>query len=144
MNPHESRMGIVQLVTDYKMSSISMISEQLGIDENTTREYLQELVNEGELKGFLTEDGCRFFKSDAQITSAPIVGLHQELIQETYDTRLGKLIFLSGIVLIVLGQTFIRIFGNNPITLGLGEVLVIFGYAALIGGLVYTGVRIQE
>ena len=141
MNPQDTRIGLTRLVAEQNMSSVTMISEQLGIDEDLTRVYLQELVETGELKGYITEDGSRFFKSDVHMTSAPIVALHEEWIPETHDTRLGKIIFVVGIVLIVIGQAGPRILVRDPLSVGFGAALAMIGFVILLGGLASLGCR---
>ena len=118
-----------------------MISEHLGIDEDTARVYLQELVDNGELHGYITEDGSRFFKSDVHVTSAPIVGSHEDWIPETHDSKLGKIIFAVGIALIVTGQAIPRMLVNDPLSLGFGAALTMIGFVALLGGLANIGCR---
>ena len=141
MNPQDTRMGLTRLVAEQNMSSVTMISEHLGIDEDTARVYIQELVETGKLKGYITEDGSRFFKSDVHLTSAPIVAAHEEWIPETHDTKIGKIVFVAGIALVVIGQAVPRIFVSDPLSLGLGAALAMIGFVTLLGGLANVGCR---
>ena len=93
-----------ELVAHGKMSSIEMISEQVGADEETTRDVLQELVEEGSISGVLSEDGTRFYSTDLRRTTAPIVP-HDEYVlkNDVHDSKQGKIIAVTGIILLILG-----------------------------------------
>lgn len=143
MNPQDTRMGLTRLVAEQNMSSVTMISEELGIDEDTARVYLQDLVEKGELSGYITEDGSRFFKRDVHMTSAPIVASHEEWIPETHDTKLGKVIFVVGIALVIAGQAVPRLLVND-FSIGMGAALAMLGFVALLGGLASIGCRDSE
>lgn len=141
MNLQDTRMGLTRLVAEQNMSSVSMISEQLGIDEDTARDYLQDLVEQGELEGYITEDGSRFFKSEVHMTSAPIVALNEDWTPETHETKYGKIIFVFGLALIIAGQVVPRILVNDSLSLGIGAALAMIGFIALLGGLASIGSR---
>ena len=141
MNPQDTRMGLTQLVAEQNMSSVTMISEQLGIDEDTTRAYLHQLVETGELKGYITEDGSRFFKSEVHLTSAPVIASHEDWIPESHDTKSGKIIFVLGLALIMAGQAVPRLLINDPFSIGVGAALAMIGFVTLLGGLASIGCK---
>jgi len=96
------------LVALDKISSIEMISEQIGADEETTREWLSELVEEGSISGTLSEDGARFYSSDLKVSTAPIVA-HEELLakKKSIKSYHAKLLAITGIIMLILG-TIVR------------------------------------
>jgi hypothetical protein len=144
MNSQDTRMGLTKLVTEQNMSSVTILSEYLGIDEDTARVYLQDLVETGELKGYITEDGSRFFKSDVRVTSAPIVSSHDDWNPETHDTKIGKIIFVTGIAFLATGQVLPRLFSSEDLNVGLGAALAMFGFVVILVGLANLGCKDSE
>ena len=91
-----------------KISSIEMISEQIEADEETTREWLHELVEEGSISGTLSEDGTRFFTSELKVSTAPIVPHEEHISQRKFiKSYHAKLLAITGIIMLILG-TIVR------------------------------------
>ncbi len=102
---NDTKLKLHDLVSIYKMSSIEMISEQIGLDEETTKEYLQELVEEGSISGSISADGTRFFLSGITISSTPTVP-HEEIPMVTgfHSSRQALAITLTGLIMIIAGS----------------------------------------
>lgn len=72
----EEKEKLVRLILDEDISSILLLSEKLGLDGDAIRNLLEQLVQEGALNGYLTEDGKRFFRRDVEVSHKPII--HRE------------------------------------------------------------------
>jgi hypothetical protein len=131
-----NRVGLVKLV-ESNVSSIDMLSSQLGISLEETQKMLMDLVEEGKLAGKLTADGSRFFKSDVKTSDAPTIASAPELEIQKQDTRPGIFIMLSGIVLFVLGNLLVNMTVEFEILWSLGSALLFAGPLVLIAGLFY-------
>ncbi len=132
---HDTKLRLHDLVTFSKISSIELISEQIGIDEETIKEFLQDLVDEGSIIGTLTEDGKRFYLSDVKISTAPIV-THEEYATkpQVKTTKHAKVISLTGIVMMVLGS-ILRSFVAIDIRFdNVGTAVFMLGIVVLVVG----------
>ena len=63
---------LYQIVAENKISSLDMMSDIIGTDEELVRSVLEELVDEGALEGSFTPDGQRFFLTEVTVSTAPL------------------------------------------------------------------------
>jgi len=132
-----TREKLVHLINIDDLSSVQMFSGDLGISQEEVRILLTELTDEGTLKGYLTEDGKRYFKRDTKISEAPVIP-REETVPDflKFDTRPGKIAAVFGLVLAAIGA-----YGTRP-----GKIAAVFGLVlAAIGayGLVNAGDNLQ-
>ena len=101
--PIDLKTRLYQLVAENKMSSLDMISDMVGTDEEMVRAILEELVEDGNLSGSFTEDGQRFFLSEVSVSSAPRAAMQDKGYEiERADTRKGRIILLTGLVMMII------------------------------------------
>ena len=60
----EKKDELIHLIMDENVSAIQTIVEELSLSSDEVIELISKLLETGELKGTLAEDGQRFFKSD--------------------------------------------------------------------------------
>ena len=95
---------LYQIVAENKISSLSMICDMVGAEEEQTRSIIEELVDEGTLEGSFTSDGQRFFLSEVKVSNAPLAPIKDEgYMIEKADTRQGKMVLLTGLVMMIAG-----------------------------------------
>lgn len=126
---------LVELIQG-NVSSVEFISEELGLTEEETGTILTELILDGTIKGSLTEDGSRFFRSDTKKSTLPQGVIEQDYELKYPDTRLGKIVTIVGLAMFIVGQFFPNAtWGAGDTLADIGSSIVIFGLAVFIGGL---------
>ena len=102
--PIDLKTRLYQIVAENKISSLDMMSDMVETDEELIRSALEELIDEGTLKGSFTTDGQRFFLSDVNVSTAPIAETKDYgYVIEVADTRNGRLVLISGLVMMIAG-----------------------------------------
>ncbi len=118
-----------------RVSSLEMLSTLTGLDENDVRDTIEELVEDGSLAGSFTDDGKRFFLSDVKTSIAPVVGVKDQGLEiARADTKIAKLVGLTGFLMLILGQVFRSLVGLDARFDTLGTVLFMLGLGVLIAG----------
>ncbi|MFW9908231.1 MAG: hypothetical protein ACFFEF_06620 [Candidatus Thorarchaeota archaeon] len=117
------------------LSSIKMIAEQLETSDEIVLELVAELIEERVVKGSISPDGSRFFRSDLGTPD-----LSQEAIQEEPEPAkssllIPKLITLVGASLFVAGQVLIRMVAEEVPLHNSAGAMVFLGMFTFIGGL---------
>jgi hypothetical protein len=125
---------VYQVVTQHRITSLEMIAQRAGLDEDATRVALQELVEDGSLTGVVSDDGMRFFMSDVRTSKAPVALKHEEYEIEKADTKLGKSVFIAGIVTMIAGYVVRGFVGIQPILEHVGSGILFIGMAVLVAG----------
>jgi len=133
--PIDLKNRLYQIVAENKISSLSMMRDIAGIDEAQIRSALEELAEEGTLDGTFTSDGERFFLSEVTFSNAPITSTKDEgYVIEYAESKVPKLVFLSGIVIMVVGYIVQGLMAHLETREDIGAVVSIVGLAVLIVG----------
>jgi hypothetical protein len=132
--PIDMKTILYQIIAENKVSSLRMISDMVGTDDEQTRSMIEELVGEGALEGSFTSDGQRFFLSDVEVSTAPLAPTKDQGYDiEKADTKQGKLVLISGIVMMIVGyivRGFTFLFeiagqvGTGTLMLGLAVLII--------------------
>ena len=123
------------IITEMKISSLSMISEMVASNEEQTKTLLEELVEEGTLEGSFTDDGNRFFLSDVRVSTAPTVPTKVRGFQpKKVETRNGKLVLTSGLVMMIAGYLMRALNVFNVMFENAGVAFIMIGLMILIAG----------
>jgi len=119
-----------------------MFSGELGISQEEVRILLTELTEEGTLKGYLTEDGKRYFKRDTKISEAPVIP-REETVPDflKFDTRPGKIAAVFGLVLAAIGAYGLVNAGDNLQMENFSAVLTLIGAVVAMAGGFYLTMR---
>ena len=131
------KRSLTNIVNETGLSSIEVMSEQLGIHDELTSELLKDLVDQGAISGHLTDDGSRFFRTDVKQSDAPVVIPNQELDVNTADRGYGIYIPIAGIVIFIVGQILHNTIGQLETYWNMTSGVVMGGLIILILGLVY-------
>ncbi|MHA1587840.1 MAG: hypothetical protein ACTSV9_03575 [Candidatus Thorarchaeota archaeon] len=133
---------LVHLVNVDDLSSVQMFGGELGISQEEVRTLLTELTGEGTLKGYLTEDGKRYFKRDAKISEAPVIP-REETVPDflKFDTRPGKIAAVFGLVLAAIGAYGVVNAGDNLQMESFSAALALIGAVVAIAGGFYLTMR---
>jgi hypothetical protein len=131
---------LYQVIAENKISSLSMICDMVGAEEEQTRSIIEELVDEGTLEGSFTSDGQRFFLSEVKVSTAPLAPIKDEgYVIKKANTRQGKMVLLSGLVMMIAGYITRGLISISEIAGQIGTALLMVGLAVLAAGwLMYT------
>lgn len=133
--PIDMKTRLYTLVAEHKMSSLDKISGMVGTDEEEVRSMLKELVDDGNLKGFFTEDGQRFFLSEVRVSSAPVADTKDKGYEVARgDTRNGRIVLISGLMTLIVGYIFrgLTLYGNSMESIG--SAVFMMGLGVLLAG----------
>ncbi len=134
-NPKDMKNQLYQIVEDNKISSISMMSDLSGINENQIRSILEELVTEGILAGSFTSDGQRFFLSEVKVSTAPFAPTKDEgYTIERRNTKTSKLVFMTGLVMIITGYAVRSLMAISEMLEPIGVGIIMTGLVVLVVG----------
>ncbi|MGY5875592.1 MAG: hypothetical protein RTU30_07590 [Candidatus Thorarchaeota archaeon] len=137
-DPTQLKDNLREIVEHSNMSSIEMISEALGTDEEQTTDLLLELVEDGILSGHLTEDGTRFYRSDVKTSDAPVSAVIDDLVFEQRERGNSFYVPLAGLIVFIAGQIIHQVFGHIENLYGVTSGIVMGGLILLVLGLIYV------
>lgn len=130
----DSYSKIVYLVEN-NVSSVDMISESLQLNPEEIRGILAKLAQEGRIKGHLTADGSRFFKSELKISDAPRMESMEGLEIPKTNTKPGLLVIVLGFVAYAIGNFLVRLGGEQSFLWGLGGAITLAGPIIILVGM---------
>ncbi len=133
---------LVHLVNVDDLSSVQMMSSDLGIAEEEVRIFLTELTQEGTLNGHLTENGERYFKRDAKVSEAPVIHREKEVPDfMKFDTRPGRIAAIFGLALAAIGVYGLVNAGDNLQMENFSAALTLIGAIVTVAGFFYLTMR---
>ncbi|MFX1368523.1 MAG: hypothetical protein ACFFAY_08005 [Promethearchaeota archaeon] len=130
----DSYSKIVHLV-ESNVSSVDMISETLQLSPEEIREILAKLAQEGRIKGHLTTDGSRFFKSELRTSDAPRMKTMEDLEIPKTNTKPGVLVIVLGFAAYAIGNLLVRLGGEQTFLWGLGGAITLTGPIIILVGM---------
>ncbi len=126
---------VYEIVVQNRISLLSMISDMSGIEENLVRSTLEELMDEGTIVGSFTHDGQRFFLSKVKVSTAPVaIGKDEGYFIEEKDTKIPKIVFITGIIVMIAGYFLRGLVSIDVIMEHLGGAVLLLGMAIFVVG----------
>ncbi|TFH10042.1 MAG: hypothetical protein E4H14_03350 [Candidatus Thorarchaeota archaeon] len=137
----EKKEMVVNLIVKRNVSAIITLSEKLEIETEAVIELINELISEGKLQGTFTEDGKRFFRSDAKVSDAPVIE-REDIMPEflSYNTKPGYVIAIIG-ALILGGGAIVNIYATDATEYDFAAILFLIGILILFTGLYLVAKR---
>ncbi|MBS3795121.1 MAG: Lrp/AsnC family transcriptional regulator [Candidatus Thorarchaeota archaeon] len=134
------REKIVEAVKKEHLTSIHVIADRLGLDAGTVREKLRTLVDEGELKGYITDDGSRFFRRDVEIKHK--VKSTEEDVPPfmKFDPLPGRIAAAIGFIVVAVSLAG-YLLSPDMETSNFMLIVLLIGIAIMLGGCYYLGTR---
>ncbi|NHJ14395.1 MAG: hypothetical protein EAX95_12015 [Candidatus Thorarchaeota archaeon] len=126
---------VVHLV-ESNVSSIEIIGEMLSVSPDEARTLILRLTESGRLKGHLTEDGCRFFRSDVVPSKAPTAGKSEDLKVSSPNMKPGLVLIVLGFASYMLGNILVRVSIEDTFLWGVGGAITFAGPLIIIAGLI--------
>jgi hypothetical protein len=137
-----TRERLVHLVIVRDLSSVQMMSTELGIPEEEVGILLTELTQEGTLRGHLTEDGARYFKYDVKVSEAPAIDRREHVPEfMKFDERPGQVAAIIGLVITAIGTYGLMTAGGNIDMESFGAIVMLIGVAVVLAGCYYLSMR---
>ena len=135
LNHDDLKSRLYETVALGKVSSLEMISNLTGLEEELVREAIEELVKDGTLKGSFAADGKRFFLSNAKTSDAPVADTLDTVHEiKKPDTLGAKLIALTGVIMLVGGQIMRSLIEIHPGLDNAGTAIFMLGMVVLMVG----------
>lgn len=133
MNANKKKL--VNLIVEHNVSAIAILSEKLELDQDTVIELINELISENDLHGMISEDGVRFFRSDAKVSEAPVIHRDEKLPEFlSYDTRPGKVIAIIGFI-VLIGAVLINSYATDVPEQNFAATIFVVGLVIFLSGL---------
>ncbi|MHA1934324.1 MAG: hypothetical protein ACW97A_03490 [Candidatus Thorarchaeota archaeon] len=130
-----TKKGLLELVVDGRLSSVHIMSTQLNTDDDTIVLYLEDLIREGQVSGVLSLDKSRFFRSDLEVSKAPVIAsITEEPIIEKKDSGISKYVAIAGIILIVTSAVSLNLTLGTAFFEDFFRVFFMISLAILIAG----------
>ena len=134
-NNDDLKTRLYETVAVGKVSSLEMISNLTGLEEDLVREAIEELVTEGSLEGAFTEDGKRFFLTDVKTSDAPVAAARDTGLEiKKVDTKNAIYVGITGVAMLILGQILRSLIAIHPGMENAGVTFFMLGLVVLIVG----------
>jgi hypothetical protein len=131
----EKKQELINLIMNQNVSAIYTLSTRLEITTDEVIQLINDLIEEGNLKGTLTEDHERFFKSDIKLSAAPTIAREDDQPSFlTFNARPGKVTAIVGFLIVIAGL-IVNAFATDAIEQNFAALLVLFGILIIITGL---------
>ena len=146
----ERKKKLVNLIMTHNVSAIVTLSEKLEIDQEAVIELINELVADETLHGSVTEDGTRFFRSDAKVSEAPVIERDDKEPEFlSFNSRPGIIVSIIGAIILGIGivvnsyatQTMEQNFEAGQMEQNFAAGLFLIGLFVLFGGLYFIAKR---
>ncbi len=132
---HDKKEKLVSLIMKHNVSAIAILSEKLELDQDAVIELINELVSENGLHGIISEDGVRFYRSDAKVSDAPVIHREDKMPEFlSYDTRPGKVIAIIGFI-VLIGAGLVNYYATDLPERDFAAILFFVGLVIFFGGL---------
>lgn len=126
---------LVGLVIDENVSALQTMQDELDLSHEEVTSLLTELLKEGRINGKISDDGQRFWKSDARVSSAPAIPHDDELPDfMKYDTRPGKGLSIIGCIIDIIAFVLLT-YATTTAQSDMGAILFFIGLIILLVGL---------
>ena len=126
---------LVLNLIENNMSSISLIAEQLEIDEDLVRALVIDAVDDGRLSGHLSPDETRFYRTDIKMPTTSSSPKEEFQMPTAPSLLIPKAILGGGIGLFIAGQILIRFVEAETTMYNISTMLVFGGLVTIILGL---------
>jgi len=136
---YELKRLLTSIVNDTGLSSLEAISEQLEIPEEVAAVLISDLIQEGVVSGYLTEDQTRFYRSDLKKPDSQIRDEPEHPAITQADRGYSIYIPVAGLILFIAGQILHNTLGviNDGQYYNITSGIVMGGLVILILGLIY-------
>lgn len=133
---------LTYLVTRENLSSIEVMSKELGLGQDEIRTMLQELIGQGVLKGRITEDGLRFFQDGIRVSEQTSVSPHEmEPEFMRFNTKPGRYTAGIGLVVTAISYLTLVVAGGNVDVENIAIAVMLVGIMLLMAGCYCVGRR---
>lgn len=134
-NMSEKEDELIDLIMNENVSAIQILVDRLEIISDDVIELINKLLDEGKLKGSLTEDGVRFFKSEVKLSKAPAIERDDGPPSfMNFNARPGIVAALVGFIIIAAGL-IVNTYALDAIEQNFAAVLILVGLIITMVGL---------
>jgi len=133
---------LIHHIMELDVSAIELLAKTVRTDDDGTRILIDELVEEGRLEGYITEDGRRFFKTRVQVSDKPRIQSEEKLPDfMTYNAAPGRIVAAIGAIMGIIGGAFLVLSGGIIYYENFGLAMLLFGVVIMLSGCFWIGRR---
>jgi hypothetical protein len=134
------REKLLEAVKKEHLTSIPVIADRLDLDPEKVKEMLRSLVEEGELEGYITDDGSRFFRRDVEIKHK--VKSTEEDVPPfmKFDPLPGRIAAAIGFIVVAVSLAG-YLLSPDMETSNFMLIVLLIGLAIMLSGCYYLGTR---
>jgi len=134
------REKLLEAVKKEHLTSIQVIADRLDLDPEKVKEMLRSLVEEGELEGYITDDGSRFFRRDVEIKHK--VKSTEEDVPPfmKFDPLPGRIAAAIGFIVVAVSLAG-YLLSPDMETSNFMLIVLLIGLAIMLSGCYYLGTR---
>lgn len=131
----EKKGELLNLIMNQNVSAVQTLADRLEITFDEVIELIKALLEEGTLKGTLTEDGVRFFRSEIKLSAAPTIPRDESPPDfMNFNTQPGRVTAILGFILIAAG-VIINANALDVIEQNFAALLILLGMVIVMSGL---------
>ena len=131
---------LIHHIMELDVSAIELLAKIVRTDEEGTRALIEELVKEGKLEGYITEDGRRFFRTQVRVSDKPKIQSEDKLPDfMTYNTAPGRIVAAIGATMGIIGVAFLALSGGIMYYENIGLTVLLFGVVVMLSGCFWIG-----
>ncbi|MFX1579438.1 MAG: hypothetical protein ACFFBJ_07285 [Promethearchaeota archaeon] len=131
----DKKEDAMNLILKGNVSAIQILSDRLEIAPDEVRKIIEELIEEGRLKGSLTEDGKRFFKREVKLSNAPSINREEKPPDFlNFNARPAITVAIVGILIIAAGLIINSII-TDIVGQNIAAVLIFIGLCVTMVGM---------
>jgi len=137
----DKKEQLVNLVMNGNVSAITILEDRLEIPSEQVVEIIKELLKEGRLRGSLTDDEKRFFKSEVKLSGAPAIDSGVKPPEFlSFNTRPPIIVSIIGFLIIAAGL-IVNANATDVIEQNFAAVLLFVGLFITMAGLYWISQR---
>ena len=133
---------LVHLIMQLDLSAIQLLAGEIGLTEEETRELLVEILREGLIDGYITDDGKRIFKNRVDVSDKPVIQGKEKLPDFlSYSTTPGRVVAIIGFLVVIAAIIILATSGGIIYNENLGTGLLLLGVLVTLFGCYWVGRR---
>ncbi len=138
-NSENTEQQILGLINS-NISALSIMSEYLEIEQEIVHDTLQQMIEKGKVKGKITEDGERFYKTDTRMPKEAIADDIEEK-DEKFSLRsfAFRVTLIGALIAFIAGQVFVRLDIEGSPLYNMGVASIMLSIFLVLGSLFIPG-----
>ena len=131
---------MARMITGQNVSSIEVMSTELGVSQDDVTSILLKLVEQGTLKGRISDDGLRFFQDNVKVSERPPIPTRdKEPTFLEFNTKPGRYLAEMGLAVVVISYLALLVFQGSIEYENTSIGMLLIGFVLIMAGCYYVG-----